>query len=249
MKNNRLESTEDFLQLVTDEEYARMLETGHKIHLPKGQVLFNYGDPANIFYLVTSGKMKLFRTTTAGREKVFKTYEKGRLIAVVLMFVPNSCYPMTAQAEQDCELIAVKEKVLRDLVTHSPQLAEHLLGCMACRMLDLMNTIDKLTQPDAGQRLVMHLGELYQTQKKQQPFVLLPVTKQVLASQLSIKPETLSRLLRKFKDDGLLVEQKNRLYIPDLTKLCYAVNLTADVFGENQLRSCNDFGCSSHALL
>jgi len=246
MKNNTLDN--NILQLMTAEEHKKMLETGRKKFLPKGQVLFQHNDPAHVFYLVTSGKVKLFRTTAAGKEKVFKTYDKGNLIGVILMFIPNSCYPMTAQAEQDSELIVVKKKVLLDLVTHSPRLAEHLLSCMGCHMLDLMNNIDKLTQPDAGQRLIIHLGELYQIQKNHESFVTLPGTKQVLASQLGMQPETLSRLFRKFKEDNLLLEQKNKLYFPDIDKLCHAVDLTPDIFLKKS-HSYNDPNCLSHMVL
>ncbi len=228
MKSNSLDS--NMLQLMTSKEHAKMLETSRKKFLPKGQVLFQYNDPAHVFYLITSGKIKLFRTTSAGREKVFKTYEKGKLIGVILMFIPNSCYPMTAQAEQDSEVIVVKKQVLVDMVSHSPQLAEHLLGCMGHHMLGLMNNIDKLTQPDGGQRLIIHLAELYQIQNNPELFITLTSTKQVLASQLGMLPETLSRLFRKFKEENLLVEQNHKVYFPDIDKLCLAVELTPDVF-------------------
>lgn len=228
MKNNILDS--NILQLMTSEEHSQMLETSRMKSLPKGQVLFQHNDPAHVFYLITSGKIKLFRTTSSGKEKVFKTYEKGRLIGVILMFIPNACYPMTAQAERDSEVMVVKKKVLLDLVTHSPQLAEQLLGCMGHHMLDLMNNIDKLTQPDAGQRLIIHLAELYQIQKNPELFITLTGTKQVLASQLGMQPETLSRLFRKFKEDNMLIEQTNKIYFPEIEKLCHAVDLTADIF-------------------
>ena len=247
MKNNTLDS--NILQFMTSDEHAQMLEKSRKKCIPKGQVLFQYNDPAHVFYLIASGKIKLFRTTSAGKEKVFKTCDKGELIGVILMFIPNSCYPMTAQAEQDSELLVVKKKVLLDLVTHSPQLAEHLLGCMGCHMLDLMNNIDKLTQPDAGQRLIIHLGKLYQIQQNPESFVSLTSTKQVLASQLGMQPETLSRLFRKFKQDNLFLEQKNNRGVSIFAKACFGhpspskrqkLNATTNAFGApDVLRTCH----------
>lgn len=246
MENNALDDS--MLQLMTNEEHEKMLETSRKKFLPKGQVLFQYNDPAHVFYLITSGKIKLFRTTSAGREKVFKTYETGQLMGVILMFIPNSYYPMTAQAEQDSEVIVVKKQVLLELVSHSPQLAEHLLGCLGHRMLGLMNNIDKLTQPDAGQRLVIHLAELYQIQNNPELFITLTGTKQVLATQLGMQPETLSRLFRKFKQENLLVEQNHKVYFPDIDKLCQTVDLTSDVFLKKPHLH-NDLSYLSHTLL
>ncbi|BCG63541.1 MAG: CRP/FNR family transcriptional regulator, dissimilatory nitrate respiration regulator [Methyloprofundus sp.] len=228
MKNNTLDN--NILRLMPAEEHKKMLETGRNIDLSKGEVLFHYGDSASVFYLIKSGKIKLHRTSATGREKVFKTCSKDDSIAVMLMFIPNSTYPMTAQAEQDSELIAVNKKSLLDLATHSPQLAELLLGCMGRHMLHLINTVDKLSHPDAGQRLIIHLAELYQAQKNSELFITLPDTKLVLASQLGMQPETLSRLFRKFKEENLLLEKNHKVYFPDFDKLCHSVNLTPNIF-------------------
>ena len=231
MKNNTLDN--NILQLMTAEENKKMLETGRNIYLSKGQVLFRYGDSASVFYLMTSGKIKLYRISAAGREKVFKTCSKGDSMGVMPMFIPNSSYPMTAQAEQDSELIVVNKKVLLDLATQSPQLAELLLGCMGHHMLHLINTVDKLSHPDAGQRLIIHLAELYQAQKNSELFITLTDTKIVLASQLGMQPETLSRLFRKFKKDNLLLEKNHKVYFPDIDKLCHSVDLMPDIFKNN----------------
>jgi CRP-like cAMP-binding protein len=75
---------------MTAEEHKKMLQTGRKLCLSKGQVLFRYGDSASVFYLITSGKIKLHRTSVAGRKKVFKTCSKGDSIAVMMMFIPNN---------------------------------------------------------------------------------------------------------------------------------------------------------------
>ena len=108
MKKNTLDHN-ILQQFMTSEEYTKMLKTSRKTSLSKGKILFHYGNAAPVFYLVTSGKIKLYRTTAAGREKTFKTYTKGKSIGIILMFIPNGYYPMTAQAEQDSELIVVKK--------------------------------------------------------------------------------------------------------------------------------------------
>jgi len=228
MKNETLDN--NILQLMTSKEYTQLVETGRKVSLSKAEILFHYGDPAHAFYLITSGKIKLLRTTATGKENVFKNFVKGDVFSVILMFIPNSHYPMTAQAEQDSELIVIKKKALLDLVSHSPKLVEQLLDYMGAKILGLMDDIDILIQPDAGQRLIMHLGKLYKTQNNPDSFVSLTISKQVLASRLGMQPETLSRLIRKFKEKNLLVEQNNKLYIPDIEKLCHAVDLTSDIF-------------------
>ncbi len=59
---------------------------------------------------------------------------------------------------------------------------------------------------------------------------MLPHTKKVLASQLGITPETLSRILNKFKQEGLIKESGGCITVPDFNLLCYEVDLLPGIF-------------------
>lgn len=63
---------------------------------------------------------------------------------------------------------------------------------MRQRIANLMDAIDTLTRVYADQRLVMFFAQQYVRQSPEKPLTTLPYAKKVLASQLSIKQETLS---------------------------------------------------------
>ena len=71
----------------------------------------------------------------------------------------------------------------------------------------LMNSIDTLTQVNADQRLVMYLAQWYLHQQPEQLSVSLPFSKKVLANQICVKPETLSRMLKRLKNSNLIIEK------------------------------------------
>ena len=63
--------------------------------------------------------------------------------------------------------------------------------------------------------------------------LLCQTPKKVLASQLGITPETLSRLFKKLKFNGLIKETGACITVPDFNCLCKEVNLVPSIFQVN----------------
>jgi len=220
----------NLLSLFDEQQQQQLLEGAKTIQLVANQTLFNKDAPADYFYLVKKGQIKLFRITPAGDEKVFHLFTTGGWIAEMAMFLPLPRYPMNAQAEMASELVMVKRETLMAIVENSPKLACSLLGFMSTKIFALVNNVDKLTFINASQRLVLHLAHLYQMQEIGDDRVQLQGPKRVVASQLNITPETFSRILRKFKTQGLIEEQGDSIKLLDKAALCAEVELTLDIF-------------------
>lgn len=224
------QGAKNIINLLSDEQQQQLFEHAHTIQLVAGQTLFNKGETANRFFLVKKGQIKLFRLTPAGDEKVFHLFSPGGWVAEMAMFMPAGIYPMNAEAELPSELLVVKKERLLGLIDQSPEVARQLLGFMSQRIASLVNNIDKLTFINASQRLVLHLAHLYQMQGLNDQRVRLSEPKRVLATQLNITPETLSRILRKFKSQGLIQEKGDSIELLDVATLCEEVELTEDIF-------------------
>ena len=51
-------------------ELDRLAASTNELHVPRGEILFNKGDPTTGFYLVIYGQVKLSFVTPSGQEKV-----------------------------------------------------------------------------------------------------------------------------------------------------------------------------------
>jgi len=220
----------NLFSLFDEAQQQQLISSAKTVNLVPSQMLFNKDDNASHFYLVKKGQVKLFRITPAGDEKVFHLFSAGGWIAEMAMFLPEPKYPMNAQAEVTTQLLKVKRETLHQIIENSPTLARQLLGFMSSKVFSLVNNIDKLTFINASQRLVLHLGHLYQMQGTNDQRVRLHAPKRVLASQLNITPETFSRILRKFKTQGYIVEKGDYIELLDIDTMCQEVELTADIF-------------------
>lgn len=220
----------NLLQLVNKEQRALLDGQSHQLRLSAGDRLFEKGDRANNVYLVNKGKVTLYRLMPNGEEKVFKVFLSGGLIAEMAVFMAPRVYPMSAHVERSTSLTCYGYKSLNSLFESDAHLATKVIGFMSNRIGQLMDSLDMLTQVNANQRLVMYFAEMYRKQKQHGNRFVLPNTKKVLATQLGITPETLSRLLYKLKFSGLITESGACITVLDFNGLCREVDLVPSIF-------------------
>lgn len=222
---------ESIISLLNEEQKRQLFSTRKRVFCTPGEHLFSHGESADTMYLVVKGKVTLYRLMPNGDEKLFKVFMAGGVIAEVAMFMQPRVYPMSARIEQYTELTAFHYQDVISLVSGSPLLSTRMMAFMSNRISQLMDTVNILTQVNANQRLVMKLADFYRAQDSRQNWVSLPVTKKLLASQLGMTPETLSRSMKKLKQDGYILEAGNHITLIDIPALCQSVDLTPEIFG------------------
>ncbi len=220
----------NLLQLLNEKQRALLDGQSHQLTLSAGDCLFEKGSGADNIYLVNKGKVTLYRLMPNGEEKVFKVFLSGGLIAEMAVFMEPRVYPMSAHVDQKTSLTCYSHDSFNGLFKSDGDLAMKVIGFMSNRVGQLMNSLDMLTQVNANQRLVMYFAEIYRKQKQHGNRFVLPNTKKVLATQLGITPETLSRLLNKLKFNGLIIESGACITVPDFSGLCREVDLVPSIF-------------------
>jgi hypothetical protein len=81
-----------------DDLLERVVRHAVSLRLAVGESLFEQGDRAERFFLLTRGQVKLFRLSPAGHEKVVDIIVPGGTFAEALMFLDRPHYPVGAQA-------------------------------------------------------------------------------------------------------------------------------------------------------
>ncbi|MEC6907624.1 Crp/Fnr family transcriptional regulator [Photobacterium piscicola] len=218
------------ISLMSKTQLASLALLQEKRSYQAGTILFHQGREANRMYVIEKGKVTLYRLMTSGEEKVFNIFLAGDVIAEMAMFMSPRQYPMTARVEQDSVLLVYKHTDIKKIVSQTPELAVRVMEYMTNKIHCLVNDVNILTQVNANQRFVMKLAEIYKKQSSKDNKISLSITKKLLATQLGMTPETLSRTIKRLKNEGLLIEHGNSLQIKDIVALCQSVNLTADIF-------------------
>jgi len=182
------------------------------INLKESEMLFAAGSEANNFYIVVKGATKLYRLSSNGHEKVIDIANPGDVIGLPSLFLQEPAYHYWCQSLTDTHLLAVNRGCFLQTIADSPNILIDLLGELSCQVHNKIDEIDSICLKSAGTRfadyLIANVREVDNTKA-----VYLRASKNTLASRLSITPETLSRLIRTFKQKNILGCQGNQHFL------------------------------------
>ena len=201
---------------LTDLQLDKVCQFSQLQQLADGQLLFNQGDKVSSFYMILSGKIKLFRMSPDGQEKIIDIVKSGQVFAEALMFNERESYPVSSAALSATTVIAVNAKNFHDMLWDSTGTCILLLSDMSFRLRKLINEIETLTLHSGTCRVASYL--IHEMPEQTKNFEL-DTAKNIIAARLSIKPETFSRIIRNLSTQGILTISGNHVSIHDLDAL------------------------------
>lgn len=206
---------------LSDEQFVSLLPQLSQHTLEQGQHLFEADTEATTFFLLLEGQVKLYRLSPTGQEKVIEIISPGQTFAEALMFHAIPTYPVSAQALAETTLIAIRNRDFLQLLSQSVDTCFHVMADLSVRLHGLLNEIDALTLQNASLRLVNYLLYLVREAGVEEGSaeITLPAAKNIVASRLSIQPETLSRILGNLSGKGLIQVDGLNIRVLDLEGL------------------------------
>ena len=202
---------------LNEEQLDRVVSSTREIHLNEGKILFHQGDKADYFYLVVEGDIKLFRTSEGGNEKIIEIASKHHTFAEAVMFMEQPNYPISAEAINDSVLYRFTVRNYLELLSQSHELCFALLGDLSIRLRRMLNEIERLSLENGRFRVIHYLDELLD--RRDQNPIKLTLKKKVIASRLSITPETLSRIFRELIEEETISISGKWITIHDRARL------------------------------
>jgi CRP/FNR family transcriptional regulator len=173
-------------------------------HLSKNDYLFHEGDPAEGFYIVQRGAIKVHRVSAAGKEQVIHLFRPIESFAEAAL-ATESGYPADACATEPTTVLLVPKNDFVDLLRSRPELALRMLGSMSQHLRVIVGLLDDLTLKDMETRLANWLLKRCPRPISDRAIEIeLDRTKRVLAAELGATSETLSRTFAQFRDRDLL---------------------------------------------
>lgn len=207
-------------QAFDTEQLAAVAKATRRIEIEPGERLFNQGEPIRRFFYLERGRMKLYRLSPEGYEKVMDLIEPGRTFAEAVVFMEStSGYPVNAEALEPSHLLGFDAPAFMDLLRESNESCLRLLGVMSRRLRWQVNEIDRLALQNATSRFIGFVLNPGSDGTVNGNRIELDVPKNVLASRLSIQPETFSRILSRLASEGLIRVENRGITLLDTEML------------------------------
>ena len=107
--DNRLRETlrlSSFFSGISDDSLEEIVGIASIKKAGRGDMIFYESDPARAFFVVSTGKFKIFKLSSDGKEQILRIANQGDSFAEAAMF-DGTNYPASAQALEDGELAMI----------------------------------------------------------------------------------------------------------------------------------------------
>ncbi|MBK7961308.1 MAG: Crp/Fnr family transcriptional regulator [Bdellovibrionales bacterium] len=199
------------ISFLKNETQTLLLQQGRVIKLRKNASLFSQGQPAESFYVVLSGALKLKKNP---EKALLDLAGPGELVgAGVMKFAAKSpCYPITAKALGATEVL----KLSKDFFSQSWEQDSELLAYVDHQVIRRLHRI----QNDRRiQRFTLEAKVAYFLTEKVAPLGQLKITRQDIANGVGASTEAVIRLMSKWSRDHLISTAKQEISIFNLDAL------------------------------
>jgi CRP-like cAMP-binding protein len=205
-----LGTTQMFKGLETEQLQALAEIAKIKTH-EKGELIFSQGEPGIGFFIVKTGRVKVFQVSPEGKEQILKFFSSGEHFAEVPAF-DGGCFPASAAAIEDSQLLLFQRTDFLNLLQTQPKIAINMLGIFARHLRQFSRLINDLSLKEVPARLATYLLNLSENTN---PINLLELgmTKAQIAAVLGTIPETLSRAFAKLSQEELIAIEGSSIQI------------------------------------
>lgn len=190
-----------------------LLEELQKFVFPKrfkkGQIVFLEGEEPKYLHILLEGKAKVYRITPEGNEFLIHRFEPVSLIAEMAN-IKGIPFPANCAMETDGVVLKIDFEKFRQFLREGD-----ICLALISSLMDKINLLYRLLEGYMGlsveeriARLMYEKPQLFEEEKHYK-----------IAEMLNIRPETLSRKLKKFKELGVVEKRGKRIVVKDREKL------------------------------
>ncbi len=202
---------------LNDEHLQAITAISRQIDIGRGEMIFSEGDDSNGFYLVCSGKVKIFKLSFEGKEQILHLFGEGEPFGEVAVFHGRP-FPANAVGMVKTSLLFFPKDDFIRLLEANSTLSLNMIAVLAKRLRIFATQIENLALKEVPARLKAHL--LYLAEKQgNSAEVVLELPKGQLANLLGTSPETLSRVFARLSEQEIIKVNKNRITLHNIGKL------------------------------
>ena len=215
IKENTLFST------LTEAELDAFKDIVKTSFFKKKEMVFMEGDECKGLYVIRVGRVKLLSASKDGREHIIKILGPGDILGLEV-FYDGENYAHTAVAMDDADLCFMDTKGFFNIIKKEPRVAVKIITALGRELNEAYKKIGTLGLLNAREKLAHLLYTLaseYGERTKDGVRLHLKFSRLELAEMLGITQETSIRLLKGFKEDGVIGIKKKEVIVLSMSKL------------------------------
>ena len=215
-----LQSTPIFRKLSADDR-SRLLPHARIRDYGKGEQIFAEGTPSDRFYMIASGRVKVFKMTPAGKDVILEIFGVGDPLGAVAVY-EGWPFPASAVAIEDTTCITIERAAFFALLESHPTLVRGLLLGLTHRLIELTNRLAELTggrvEPRFARLFLKLAGDVGKPDRGG-TFIPMALSRQELADLTGTTIETAIRIMSRWGKQQIVLTEKDGFVVIDAAAL------------------------------
>ncbi|WP_404330854.1 Crp/Fnr family transcriptional regulator [Mesobacillus maritimus] len=201
-----------------EKQMDEIMKTTHAASYKKGEIVYHAGDQSDSLYIVSKGKIRIYRLSESGKEQLVRILLPGEFTGELALF-KEGIHEAFAQAMEDTRVCMIKRTDLQQFLLRYPSISLKILSEFSSRLEQSEKQTARFATEKVETRIALFLAECLENEGSSSEFAL-PMNKKDLASYLGTTPETISRKLTELESQGYIKQKaRKRIEILDLDGL------------------------------
>jgi CRP/FNR family transcriptional regulator len=182
-----------------------------------GVSIFTVNDPFDAVFAVRGGAIKTYVVDDQGREQVLGFYLPGELVG--LNGVYPARYPCSAVALDTTTVCRFSFPAMATLATRVPGIQQQLFRLMSKDISQASMLAGDFTADERLAAFLVGMADRFAARGFSATRFRLPMSRADIANYLRLATETVSRVLRRFQDDGLIAVERREVELREPARL------------------------------
>lgn len=195
-------------------------------------VIFSEGAPAKEVFFLTSGCVRTTQVSENGVEVILRLVLPGEVICA-LQVGTDGKHTSTAQAVQECRTLSWDKAAFEAIVERFPILQRNTHRILDRRICELEQRLCEISTATASPRLAHTLVRLLgQMGRESNGEIEINIPQESMAQMTAMTPFTVSRVLSKWEQQGLVSVRRGRIAVRSydgLLRLCQRSRIAGDL--------------------
>jgi CRP-like cAMP-binding protein len=202
---------------LTDEQQSFLDDNSVKIRYRKGEMICKQGGFVSHVMYMNHGLAKVF-LENGSNALVLRIIPDGNFLGLASISEEHTTFPYSAMAYIDSEIRQVDIKAFRKLMELNNDFTKEIINILSSNSIQIYGRFFCLTFKQAFGRLADILLCLSDRIFKNSEFDL-PFSRKELAELSGMSPETVIRMLKEFKEEGLIKMDGKAIQVLDYDRL------------------------------
>ncbi|MEN9699142.1 MAG: hypothetical protein RLZZ301_340 [Bacteroidota bacterium] len=180
----------------------------------KHQSLFLEGSFPRGVFCINQGMVKIFQRGDEGKEQIIHIAKAGEMVGFRAMFSEEP-YKVAAETLEESNICFIGKDDFLNLMDSNPVLRNGIIKELSRELADRADFITNMAQKSVRERLAFAMLILMEVFEKEP----INLSREDLANFVGTATETLIRLLKDFKEEGIIEVQTRKINVLDKARL------------------------------